>query len=42
MCKILEGLDGILCLIDDVLVYGADQAEHDARLLAELERIEKT
>ena len=29
---ILEGLGGILCHMDDVLVYGTNQMEHDARL----------
>ena len=38
MCSILEGLDGVLCLIDDVLIFGKDQAEHDARLLTVLNR----
>jgi len=33
MNSILEGLDGVVCLMDDVLVYGKDEAEHDARQL---------
>ena len=41
MSKILEGLEGVVCQIDDVLVYGKDQAEHDARLRLVLERISK-
>ena len=40
MAKILEGLEGVVCLMDDVLVYGADQAQHDERLLSALRRIE--
>ena len=32
MSLILEGLDGVLYHMDDVLVYGANKAEHDARL----------
>ncbi len=40
MSAILAGLDGIVCQMDDVLVHGSNQAEHDARLLAALERIE--
>ena len=32
MNKILEGLDGVVCLIDDVLVQGKTKAEHDERL----------
>ena len=30
MSKILAGLEGVLCLIDDVLVFGKDQQEHDS------------
>ena len=36
---ILTGLDGTVCMIDDVLVYGRSQEEHDRRLRAVLERI---
>ena len=38
---LLNGLDGVLCLIDDVLVYGKSQSEHDGRLAAVLKRIEE-
>jgi hypothetical protein len=38
MCQILEGLDGE-CNIDDVLVHGATQEEHDRRLEAVLQRL---
>ena len=38
MCCILEGLDGVLCLIDVVLIFRKDQAERDARLLTVLNR----
>ena len=31
MSKILEGLEGVVCLIDDVLVQGRNEAEHDER-----------
>ena len=40
MNSILEGLEGVVCLIDDVLVVGKDVTEHDARLLRVLERLE--
>ena len=40
MGKLLEGLEGVVCLIDDVLVVGADQKQHDERLTRVLERIE--
>ena len=40
MCKILDGLEGVVCLMDDVLVFGKDQEEHDRRLRHVLERVE--
>ena len=40
MSEILSGLDGVLCLMDDVLVFGKDKKEHDERLMAALKRIE--
>ncbi|CAB4041011.1 Hypothetical predicted protein, partial [Paramuricea clavata] len=39
MCQILEGLYGVECNIDDVLVHGATQEEHDRRLEAVLQRL---
>lgn len=41
MSEVIEGLDGVVCHIDDVLVWGCNQEEHDARLHATLQRIEK-
>lgn len=38
MNKILDGLKGVVCLMDDVLVFGSNQAEHDQRLITTLER----
>ena len=38
MNRILEGLDGVVCLVDDVLIFGATQEEVDARL-AVLQRL---
>lgn len=32
MSHILSGLDGVLCLMDDALVFGKDKKEHDERL----------
>ena len=29
MSTILEGLAGVLCLMDDILIFGKDQNEHD-------------
>ena len=40
MITILEGLEGVVCLIDDVLVIGKNEAEHDTRLMQVLERLE--
>ena len=36
MNTILAGLNGVVCLVDDILVFGQDQAEHDTCLLATL------
>ena len=36
----LSGLPGVLCLIDDVLIFGKSQAEHDDQLNEVLKRIE--
>ena len=41
MSVILEGLEGVTCLMDDILVHGANQQEHDTRLLATLEQLRK-
>ena len=32
MQRILEGLPGVECQMDDIIVYDANQAEHDERL----------
>ena len=40
MNRILEGLEGNLCHMDDVLIYGTGQAEQDSRLRAVLERLQ--
>ena len=42
MSQILTGLKGVICHIDDVVIFGANQAEHDARLCAVLDRLEKS
>ena len=38
----LEGLEGVTCLMDDILVHGSSQEEHDRRLIATLERLQKS
>ena len=40
MSNILSGLKGTLCLIDDVLIFGKTQEEHDRRLAEALTRIQ--
>ena len=37
---ILEGLDGVVCQMDDILVFGKDKEEHDQRLIQVLKRLE--
>ena len=39
MNKILANTEGTVCLIDDVLVYGSTQSEHDQRLLKVLKKL---
>jgi hypothetical protein len=42
MSSMLEGLDGFISQIDDVLIFGKDQDEHDRRLHAALSRIQES
>ena len=39
MNRILEGLDGVVCMMDDVLIFGKDQKQHDERLHAVFKRL---
>jgi len=39
MNKIIEGLKGVVCQMDDMLVFSYTQEEHDERFMALLERI---
>ena len=41
MNEILGDIEGAVCLIDDILIYGKTQSEHDQRLLSVLNRINK-
>ena len=41
MSHILSGLQGVVCMMDDVLVFGQTQQEHDLRLEAALNKIRK-
>ena len=42
MQRILEGLNGVVCEMDDILVFGENQKQHDERLLEVLHRLEKS
>ena len=39
--EILDGLEGVVCLVDDIVVHGRTQAEHDGRLQKVLKRLEE-
>jgi len=39
MEKLLQGLDGVVCFMDDVLIYATTEEEHDQRLRSVLDRI---
>ena len=41
MTKLLEGLNGVACMMDDILVYGKNQYEHDRRLEVVMKRLEE-
>ena len=41
MQRILDGLEGVECQMDDMLVYGERQEHHDERLTAVLTRLEE-
>lgn len=41
MSQILEGLEGVVCQMDDILVYAESQALHDTRLHAALKKLEE-
>ena len=41
MNEILQNLKGVVCLVDDILIYGNTQEEHDTHLKAALQRIKE-
>jgi hypothetical protein len=41
MDQILQGLEGVICFLDDILISGQDEAQHLERLEAVLSRLEK-
>ena len=40
MSALLEGIEGVVCMMDDVLVHGKDQDQHNDRLLKVLQHLE--
>ncbi len=40
--QLLSGIDGVVCLIDDVLVHGKTQEEHDERLYVVIRRLQES
>ena len=40
MSQILEGLERVVCHMDDILVHGTDQIQHDARVRTVLQRLQ--
>ena len=42
MNEILEGLDGQVCIIDDILIHGKTQKEHDTSLRAVLKKLDES
>ena len=41
MHKALLWLERVICMMDDILVYGCDQEEHSSRLMAILEHLKQ-
>ena len=41
MSKILQGVEGVVCMMDDVLVYGESEGEHDRRLELVMRKLEE-
>jgi len=39
MRSLLNGMPGVVCLMDDVLIFGKSHAEHDTHLEAVLKRL---
>lgn len=40
--EVTEGLEGVVCHMDDVLIWGRSQEEHDSRLHAVLTKAESS
>ena len=39
MSKALDNLEGVVCQVDDIMVFGKDRAEHDQRLKQVMEHL---
>ena len=39
MCRLLNGMEGVLCLIDYILIFSKNKGEHDKQLNAVLQRL---
>ncbi len=42
MCTILQGLKGVQCYLDDVIIFGSTQQEHNENLKAVLQKIHQS
>ena len=42
MSEVLSGLTGVVCMMDDILIHGKTQEEHDERLRKVLQRLQET
>ena len=42
MNKILSGLPGVLCYMDDILIFGSSKQEHNIRLQNVLQKLQST
>ena len=40
MSALLDGIEGVVCTMDDVLIHGKDQDQHNDHLLKVLQRLE--
>ena len=40
MSVVLDAMDGVVCLMDDILIHGKTKAEHDSRLLQVLQHLD--
>ena len=40
MSEVLAGLQGTICIMDDILVYGANEEEHSQGLYTVLNRLQ--